>query len=164
MVLLQFLGPKARSIPIVESNENKLLLYSVQAQSLRKFLFSYYNRVCILFDVKTREKMNKYFSSLYAISQINFRKLKAKPKPDSEEELVIGFMKNENTNAPNHLSDDSIFSLDDESKAMIKNRKASVLHVSEFYKKELDDDFKNRTTYSAKSEFWNTTIDYNHEF
>ena len=36
VVLMQHLGPKAKSIPVVQSDEDKLLLYSVQAQSLRK--------------------------------------------------------------------------------------------------------------------------------
>ena len=48
--LLQHLGSKPRSIPVVESEEIKVLLFSVQAQSLRKYLFSYYNAVCHILD------------------------------------------------------------------------------------------------------------------
>jgi hypothetical protein len=165
VVILQYLGPKSKSIPIVESEENKVLLYSVHAQALRKYLFWYYNSVSYKFDVKTREKLNQYFSSLYAISQMNMRKLKAKKfKPNTEEELVVGFMKNENSIQYGQNSVDTLVGFDEESVSMMHSRKVSVIHVSEFNKNEIyNRDAAESTTYSAKSTFWNTPINYDHE-
>lgn len=75
IVFLYHIGPRSKSIPVVESEEDKSLLYSVQAQSLRKYLFSFYNSVSNQFDPRTREKMNKYLFQLYSISQSGLREL-----------------------------------------------------------------------------------------
>ena len=89
IVLLQHLGPRAKSIPVVDSEEDKLLLYSVQAQSLRKYLFSYYNTVSHTLDKETRDRLNKYFYSLYSISAKKVDKKKKDEKRNEEEALAF---------------------------------------------------------------------------
>ena len=98
IVLLQHLGPKAKSIPVVESEEDKLLLYSVQAQSLRKYLFSYYNTVSHTLDKETRDRLNKYFYNLYAISNMKMKDFKKNKK---EQEEALAFL---NADSKMHLS------------------------------------------------------------
>ena len=105
--LLQHLGSKPRSIPVVESEEIKILLFSVQAQSLRKYLFSYYNAVCHTLDKETRDRLNKYFYTLYDISDSK-GKYSSKQKKELDSE-ALAFL-----NASKHS-----ISIDDESK--IKN-------------------------------------------
>lgn len=99
IVLLQHLGPKAKSIPVVESEEDKLLLYSVQAQSLRKYLFSYYNTVSHTLDKQTRDRLNKYFYNLYAISNTRMKEFNKNKK---EQEEALAFL---NPDKGLHLSD-----------------------------------------------------------
>lgn len=164
VVLLQFLGPISKSVPIVESEENKILLYSVQAQSLRKYLFFHYYQMSHKFDAQTREKMNQYFSSLYAISQVTLRRFRSKAKPGSEEELVLGFMQNDDSKVRNQFSMDSSNEISEDNKSMF-NRRKSLITVNEYNKRELyDKDDKGSTSYSATAEFWSTVIDYSHEF
>jgi chloride channel 2 len=165
VVLLQYLGPLSRSIPVVETEEDKILMYAVQAQSLRKYLFSHYNSISHKFDARTREKMNKYFSSLYAISHINLRRFRAKAKPNSEEEMVLKFLRTEHNLPPGQFSIDSINDMDDESRNYLSDRKQSVVRVNEFNKREIYNvEEQESTSYSATNEFWNTRIDYEHEF
>ena len=102
--MLQHLGSKPRSIPVVESEEIKLLLFSVQAQSLRKYLFSYYNAVCHTLDKETRDRLNKYFYTLYDISDSK-DKYSSKQKKELDSE-ALAFL-----NASRHN-----ISIDDESK------------------------------------------------
>ena len=165
VIILQYLGPKSKSIPIVESEENKILLYSVHAQALRKYIFSYYMKVSYKFDVTTREKLNKYFSSLYAISQINIRRLnKKKHKHNSEEEMVMGFMRNENSMPIGQLSMESLYEREEESMSLLRNRQASILHVSQYNQREIwNNEGNESTSYSMNTRFWNTYIDYDDE-
>ena len=95
IVLLQHLGPRAKSIPVVESEESKLLLYSVQAQSLRKYLFSYYNTVSHTLDKETKDRLNKYFYNLYSISSNKMKKFSKNRKEHEDEALA--FFKPENS-------------------------------------------------------------------
>lgn len=167
VVLLQYLGPHSRSIPVVESEEDRILIYAIQAQSLRKYLFALYSENRHNFDDETRAKMNKYFSSLYSISQVNLRKFNRKIKPGSEEELVLQFMKDDNNISANKrtLSFDSLHDIEDSSKYYLGNRKESTTLIKNFNQKELyDTEGQDTTSYNAKSEFWYTKIDYNHEF
>jgi len=165
VVLLEYLGPMSKSIPVVETEEDKILLYAVQAQSLRKYLFSYYNKKSHKFDIETRESMNMFFSSLYAISQINLKKFKSKAKPNSEEELVMKFMDNDNALPMQNFSTDSIQENLEENKGSTLNRKNSIVIIEKFNSKEFKNaDSNESTSYSFKHEFWNTQIDYKHEF
>jgi len=43
LVLLRHLGPRGKSIPIVRSEENKLLVYTINVETLRKFMLKNYN-------------------------------------------------------------------------------------------------------------------------
>jgi CBS domain-containing protein len=151
VVLLQYLGPYSRSIPVVESEEDRVLLYAVQAQSLRKYLFSNYTENRNKFDDETRAKMNKYFSSLYAISKVNLRKINAKVKPNSEEEFVLRFK--------------DLNEMEEDSEVYIGDKKKNASLINEFNKRELyDKENEDTTSYNAKSEFWNTKIDYDHDY
>jgi hypothetical protein len=87
IVLLQHLGPRSKSIPVVETEEDKLLICSVQAQSLRKYLFSYYNTVSHTLDKETKERLDKYFYNLYAISNNKMKEF-SKNRKEHEEEAI----------------------------------------------------------------------------
>jgi CBS domain-containing protein len=167
VVLLQYLGPYSRSIPVVESEEDRVLLYAVQAQSLRKYLFSNYTENRNKFDDETRAKMNKYFSSLYAISKVNLRKINAKVKPNSEEEFVLRFMKDDGNISGNirTFAFEDLNEMEEDSEAYVGDKKKSASLINEFNKRELyDKENEDTTSYNAKSEFWNTKIDYDHDF
>ena len=68
-ILLQYVGNQPKSVPVVESSEQKLLCFAVQAQSLRKYLFAEYNKIQARLDPSTRAALSSYFKTLTAISQ-----------------------------------------------------------------------------------------------
>ena len=68
-VMIQHVGSKPKSIPVVESENMKVLLFSVQAQSLRKYLFTNYNRISYTMNMDVRDQLNRYFYNLSAVSQ-----------------------------------------------------------------------------------------------
>jgi hypothetical protein len=157
VVLLQYLGPKSKSIPVVEAEEEKILMYSVQAQTLRKYLFSHYSKNLHKFDLITREKLNKYFSSLYAISQVSMKRFKRKAKPNSEEELMMKFMNIEKSAPQPHQSMDSVDYSEDSKSYNMQSRKMSAILVTQFNKNEFNNyEVQESTSYNAKIEFWNT--------
>jgi hypothetical protein len=89
IVLLQHLGPRSKSIPVVQSEEDKLLICSVQAQCLRKYLFSYYNTVSHTLDKETRDRLNKYFYNLYAISNNKMKEFNKNRKEQEEDAIAF---------------------------------------------------------------------------
>lgn len=183
-ILLEHLGSKPRSIPVVESEEIKVLLFSVQAQSLRKYLFSYYNAVCSTFDRETREKLNKYFYTLYDISDSKDKySSKLKNQLENEALAYLNFSKHS-------------ISIDDESKqyshyfvlllsyiltivfisihfligvldlkGVALNKKESFLRLQEFNMK-----IRNRESYASMQDvtqfddFWAIKINFDHNY
>lgn len=137
IALLQHLGPRAKSIPVVQTNEDKLLLYSVQAQSLRKYLFTYYHTVSHTFTKETQEKLNKYFYSLYSVSQNTmkeFNKQKiASPKMDQTKQNLL-------------------------------SRRESALKVRDFNQSKIRrDDSESNSDDSITEDFWSIKINFEHE-
>jgi H+/Cl- antiporter ClcA len=60
---------KSKSIPVIKSEQSQVLIFSVELQSLRKYLFQYYNSIAHSFIGEDKEKLNSYFYQLNAISQ-----------------------------------------------------------------------------------------------
>jgi chloride channel 2 len=109
IVLLQHLGPRAKSIPVVESEEDKLLLYSVQAQSMRKYLFSYYNAISHTLEKETRDRLNKYLYNLYAISSNKMKEF-SKNRKEKEQDVLSFLNPSSNVNASRHGDEEGKFS------------------------------------------------------
>jgi hypothetical protein len=65
---------KVKSIPIVKSDEYRVLLFSCELQSLRKYLFEHYHSVAHNFDGEAKEELNNYFFKIDAISQEDINK------------------------------------------------------------------------------------------
>jgi len=53
----------------MKSQENQVLLFSVELQSLRKYLFQYYTSIAHTFEGEAKEKLNNYFFQINSISQ-----------------------------------------------------------------------------------------------
>lgn len=159
IVLLQHLGPRAKSIPIVNSDEDKLLMYSVQAQSLRKYLFQYYTAVSHTFDTETRNKLNKYFYSIYSISDNKVKEF-TKGKHIQDEEALAFFnpsyhARKQSKDAGNHRSSGLNVEL---------HKKESMLKVREFNTKLINSQFQDeKSDDSISDDFWVVKINYDHE-
>ena len=160
IVLLQHLGPRAKSIPVVQSEEDKVLLYSVQAQSLRKYLFSYYNTVSHTFDPQTRNKLNKYFHHLYSISGHKMKGF-GKNQQSSNDEAVKFFN-------PTYHSRKVSKDYEAQKNKIISSQlqqEESMLKIREFnnieMKKSLNDSSSSED--SIKDNFWIININYDHE-
>jgi hypothetical protein len=67
-IILNKTGACAVTIPIVESEENKTLLYTVSSTSLRKYLFEHYKTVANLLDIQVKREIDQY---LYALTEVN---------------------------------------------------------------------------------------------
>jgi chloride channel 2 len=162
-VLLQSLGSRSKSIPVVESEDDKVLVYTVQAQSLRKYLFSCYSQISDELPVEIREQMNRYFSSLYSISQVKLSDFRKKAEPGTEEAYVQQFIQQISEGSQRNISAD-----EDEmsnSKFNIHDRKQSVSFILEYSKQEsLDKELQDKTFQTIQANFWRTKIDYSHEF
>ena len=67
VVLLQHVGSQPKSIPIVEHEDNKILVSSVEAQSLRKYLYNQYQDVSLNLNEEMKEEL-RMVQDLYTIS------------------------------------------------------------------------------------------------
>ena len=140
IVLLEHLGPRAKSIPVVQTDEDKILLYSVQAQSLRKYLFTYYNSVSYTFDKDTQEKLNTYFYSLRSLSDNRMKEF-----------------------TKHRLSQKRVSEKETKNRPSIP-RKESVLEVRDFNHKSFNqNDHESQNEGSIEEDFWSIKINYDHE-
>ena len=89
-VLLQYVGAQPKAVPVVESAEQKLLLFSVQAQSLRKYLIAQFNQLAPRLTLETRAQLSKHFHRLNALASTDPAALHSSfppPGPPSEFEI-----------------------------------------------------------------------------
>jgi len=158
IVLLQHLGPRAKSIPVVVSEEDKLLLYSVQAQSLRKYLFSYYNTVSHTLNSETRDRLNKYFYNLYAISSNKMKEF-SKNRSNQEEEALAFLNPGGKANNSGNFDEEN-------SKALGHNRQESRFKIREFNQQEQlrHDTHEESSDSSFGDDIWVVPINYDHTF
>lgn len=60
---------RTNNIPVMKTADSHVLLFSVETQSLRKYLIEYYNGISHTFQGECKEKLKDYFNKINAISQ-----------------------------------------------------------------------------------------------
>lgn len=65
--ILSKTGEASVTIPVVESQQNKILYYTVSSASLKKYLYDHYRRIMNLMDTKVQADMGQYLYSLDAV-------------------------------------------------------------------------------------------------
>ena len=139
---------KSMSIPVVKSKQNQVLLFSVELQSLRKYLIQYYNSISHTFDVDAKDVLNSYFTKLGSISQTNVfdKNIDLSNLSRISKKLDISFKENSKEKSPS----------DQESRS-----------IKEFYRGNMElkhDDINESTPETQVDQFWNTFIKWEHEW
>ena len=133
-----------KSIPVVKSEESKVLLYSVELQSLRKYLFQYYHSIAHTLQGESKEKLNRYFYRIDNISQNDI-------------------INKTSANITNLIMNASI-DIARQRKKSVNNEMNDSLAIREYNENEISErqnDIEN--DYSEADKFWETKIDWEHE-
>ena len=138
---------KLMSIPVVKSKQNQILLFSVELQSLRKYLIQYYNSISHTFNGFAKEKLDSYFDNLNSISQIKIkdRDLNITGITRDSQKFEASYKHSEEEKAHKYQEGQSI---------------------KEFYRGNLElksDEATDTSSEAQLNQFWNTFIDWEHE-
>ena len=138
---------KSISIPVVKSRQNQILLFSVELQSLRKYLIEHYNSVSHTFDAEAKQILGTHFDKLNSISLTDAldKSIDLSNISKFGQKLEISFR-------------------DGQKDKTSKDQEGQP--IKEFYRGNLElkhDDVHDSSSDTQIDQFWNTYINWEHE-
>lgn len=182
LILFQLKGgvySKIKSIPVLRSKENQVLLFSVEIQSLRRYMFEYYLSISHTFHGEAKESLNNYFYKVNAISQKDISSQPMKEgdqvliEPHSKENyaktigkyfllLSLGFINLRNLS---FLYISFLLSMISNNILAIDKEAHETMSIKEFHDKHYNKDssIEEEPSELEADRFWNTFIDWEDE-
>lgn len=130
---------KFKSIPVVKSEESQILLFSVEVQSLRKYLFEYYHSISHMIKGEAKETLNKYFYKINTISNNDLI--------DKTTDNIVDYLTHIGEHPAQKMNVEVV-------------RDSDGLRVAEFNEANQSRPFENQLEHDEAEEFWKTPINW----